>query len=60
MKEDNNMGKINKAIRIFKEELSEAKGKFRLRIFDVNRNEVDVFDGEGNYYCTVVLSTGQI
>ncbi len=54
-----NTEKIQKAIEIFKTQLSGAKGKFRAYISETNSNEVEFMCEEG-LYCTINIKSGAV
>lgn len=51
--------KIQKAIEIFKNTLTEAKGKFGARLSQMNSNEVEI-TCDGILYATVNVRTGGV
>ena len=51
--------KIKAAVKIFKTELSGAKGKFRAALSDTNSNVVEFFNEIG-LYCSINVKSGMI
>ena len=48
-----------KAVEIFKSNLPEARGEFRMEISRANQNEVEFFNGS-SLYCTINVSDGEV